>query len=137
MSPPLNPDWWYIHGRAYDFSDFIPVHPGGWKAINLGKGIDCTELFERCGLTKTFLLSKDEFFVFSCCPHKTSYHTHLPDSRILEKYKVTKSHSNYALQIENSTYSFEENGFYRTLKEQTREYFRFCRVTRKFTCKRG
>lgn len=38
---------WQIHGRYYDISDsFVKVHPGGSHAILLGKGKDCTALFE-------------------------------------------------------------------------------------------
>ncbi len=38
---------WEIHGRYYDISEnFVKVHPGGSHAILLGKGRDCTALFE-------------------------------------------------------------------------------------------
>lgn len=37
---------WIIHGEMYDLSDFIERHPGGREAILLGRGRDCTALFE-------------------------------------------------------------------------------------------
>ncbi len=59
-------DLWILHGQAYDFTDFVKHHPAGEKAILLGKGRDCTVLFE-------------------------SYHTNLPSSKILDKYRVEVS----------------------------------------------
>ena len=39
-------DCWTIYkGRVYDITSYITVHPGG-KKIMLGKGKDCTNLFE-------------------------------------------------------------------------------------------
>ncbi len=37
---------WYLDGRWYDFSKFIDQHPGGKKAITLGRGTDSTSLFK-------------------------------------------------------------------------------------------
>lgn len=37
---------WYLNGRWYDFSSFIEKHPGGRKAIILGRGTDSTSLFK-------------------------------------------------------------------------------------------
>jgi hypothetical protein len=37
---------WTIHGAKYDLCDFMDRHPGGKEAIELGKGRDCTALFE-------------------------------------------------------------------------------------------
>jgi hypothetical protein len=39
-------DLWWIHGNGYDLNDFVERHPGGIEAISLGKGRDCTALFE-------------------------------------------------------------------------------------------
>ena len=39
-------DVWTIHGQDYDLSDFVNRHPGGKEAILLGRGRDCTALFE-------------------------------------------------------------------------------------------
>jgi hypothetical protein len=35
-----------IHGVNFDLSDFVHRHPGGIEAIELGRGRDCTALFE-------------------------------------------------------------------------------------------
>jgi hypothetical protein len=37
---------WLIHGQHYDLSDFVDRHPGGKESILLGRGRDCTALFE-------------------------------------------------------------------------------------------
>jgi hypothetical protein len=37
---------WMIHGVNFDLSDFVHRHPGGIEAIELGRGRDCTALFE-------------------------------------------------------------------------------------------
>jgi hypothetical protein len=39
-------DLWTIHGVRYDMRKFVSRHPGGVRAIELGRGIDCTILFE-------------------------------------------------------------------------------------------
>jgi cytochrome b involved in lipid metabolism len=38
--------FWMIHGVKFDLSDFVHRHPGGVEAIELGRGRDCTALFE-------------------------------------------------------------------------------------------
>jgi fatty acid desaturase len=37
---------WTIHGARYDLRAYVKKHPGGERAIMLGQGIDCTNLFE-------------------------------------------------------------------------------------------
>ncbi len=37
---------WTVHGVKYDLSSFVEKHPGGKNAILLGKGRDCSALFE-------------------------------------------------------------------------------------------
>ena len=39
-------DLWTVHNRRYDLRDFMRSHPGGVDAIVLGRGRNCTELFE-------------------------------------------------------------------------------------------
>lgn len=41
-----DPMSWLIHGQHYDLSDFVDRHPGGKESILLGRGRDCTALFE-------------------------------------------------------------------------------------------
>lgn len=47
------PDLWRIHGRLYDLAAFAGVHPGGRAALSLGRGDDCTLLFESYHLTSS------------------------------------------------------------------------------------
>ena len=37
---------WTVHGIDYDLTDFVKLHPGGKEALELGRGRDCTALFE-------------------------------------------------------------------------------------------
>jgi fatty acid desaturase/cytochrome b involved in lipid metabolism len=37
---------WMIHGNYYDLHTYVSRHPGGKEAILLGRGRDCTALFE-------------------------------------------------------------------------------------------
>ena len=37
---------WTIHGQDYDLESFVNSHPGGKEAILIGRGRDCTALFE-------------------------------------------------------------------------------------------
>ena len=39
--------WVALHGVVYDLTSFVDEHPGGAYMILLGKGTDCTLLFER------------------------------------------------------------------------------------------
>ncbi|EFJ47347.1 hypothetical protein VOLCADRAFT_92130 [Volvox carteri f. nagariensis] len=45
--PEAPHDYWVIHGQAYDLASYVAKHPGGVDAILLGRGRDCTELFEQ------------------------------------------------------------------------------------------
>jgi fatty acid desaturase len=38
---------WFINGKYYDLTTFVDRHPGGNHSILLGKGIDCSILFEQ------------------------------------------------------------------------------------------
>jgi cytochrome b involved in lipid metabolism len=49
---------WWIHGNGYDLSRFVERHPGGKEAILLGRGRDCTALFESY-----HIFSKDHWYV--------------------------------------------------------------------------
>jgi hypothetical protein len=41
-----DPMAWLIHDQEYDLSDFVERHPGGKESILLGRGRDCTAMFE-------------------------------------------------------------------------------------------
>jgi hypothetical protein len=79
---------WRIHDKLYDLTDFIQRHPGGAEWLEVTKGIDITEQFETHHITPQAEKMLPKFFV-----------------RNAEKprnYKIT----------------FDENGFYKTLKRR-------------------
>jgi linoleoyl-CoA desaturase len=86
---------WYLYGNKYDLTDFIDQHPGGRDILELVKSSnDITPLFE-------------------------SYHAFADIESIkktLEKYKVEEN-------VKTQLYTFDENGFYYTVKERVRRYF--------------
>lgn len=49
---------WWIYGNGYDLSRFVERHPGGKEAILLGRGRDCTAMFESY-----HIFSKDHWYV--------------------------------------------------------------------------
>jgi cytochrome b involved in lipid metabolism len=38
-------EYWYLNGKAYDFTNFLERHPGGEWALQLGKGRECLGLY--------------------------------------------------------------------------------------------
>lgn len=83
-----DPRYWVVHGKSYDFTDFVDRHPGGAYIMMLGKGRDCTELFE-------------------------SVHAFAADGMesqrlVLAKYEVKGQ------PTKPDMFSWEENGFYST-----------------------
>jgi hypothetical protein len=90
---------WYVHGRAYDLTPFLDRHPGGWYALKLGQGRDCTAMFE-------------------------SYHPFTENHRkVLEKHQVSVPESVLAQFVVGyreggSPPHGEEDAFYDTLKER-------------------
>ena len=46
-------DLWLVHGKWYDLSRFIDVHPGGPDWLRLTRGHDITEAFEVHHLNTT------------------------------------------------------------------------------------
>lgn len=84
-------DLWRINDQLYDLTDFLDNHPGGKDWLILTKGTDITEAFE--------------------CHHISD------NARILSgKYFVRK-----ASTPRNSPFTFEETGFYRSLRKKIRE----------------
>lgn len=81
---------WRVHDKLYDLNDFLSKHPGGRDWLEFTKGIDITEAFEAS--------------------HIRNFHK---VEQILSKYYVKDVKS-----TRNSPYTFEENGFYRTLKRR-------------------
>ncbi|KAB0794240.1 hypothetical protein PPYR_13860 [Photinus pyralis] len=77
---------WRIHDGLYDVSEFVQSHPGGSSWLEMTKGTDITEAFE-------------------------SHHLSSAPEQMLKKFYVRK-----AVKHRNSPFTFEEDGFYRTLK---------------------
>ncbi|XP_028025956.1 cytochrome b5-related protein-like [Bombyx mandarina] len=77
---------WRVHNGIYNFNDFLEKHPGGAEWLELSKGTDITEAFE-------------------------SHHLNSSVNKVLEKYYVRE-----AKTPRNSPFTFEDDGFYRTLK---------------------
>jgi len=90
-------NYWLIHGEYYDMRPFIERHPGGETFILLGKGKNCTELFESVH-----------------CLSKINVHN------ILAKYKVERPEG---IPKEEELYTWKEDGFYRTVVKRVREKF--------------
>nr|CAD7405177.1 unnamed protein product [Timema poppensis] len=82
---------WRVHDDLYDVSTFVDKHPGGADWLKLTKGTDITEAFE-------------------------SHHITNHADYTLKKFFVRK-----ATTRRNSPYTFEEDGFYKTLKRRARE----------------
>jgi fatty acid desaturase len=93
---------WFIDGKAYDLTEFVRLHPGGREAINLGRGTDCSELFR-------------------------SYHFRKrPPSALFARYEVEvdRTDPRNVERLGGSGFTFAEDGFYRTIQERSRAYFK-------------
>ncbi len=90
----LNPnELWLIHGKYYDLSGFMKIHPGGKRLLELCKGTDCTAVFESSHL-----------------------HSRIPEA-MMNKYYVGNA-ENYT-----SEFSWGKNDFYPVLKQRVADYF--------------
>mmetsp|Transcript_25649 Transcript_25649/g.36177 ORF Transcript_25649/g.36177 Transcript_25649/m.36177 type:complete len:553 (-) Transcript_25649:87-1745(-) len=82
---------WTVHGTEYDLAEFVDRHPGGKEAILLGRGRDCTALFE-------------------------SYHPFTDQHRVvLQKYKIHRQEQKE--KPTTSTTNEPEDEFYNIIKE--------------------
>jgi fatty acid desaturase len=93
---------WFIDGKAYDLTEFVRLHPGGREAINLGRGTDCSELFR-------------------------SYHFRKrPPSALFARYEVAvdRADPRNLERLGGSGFTFDEGGFYRTIQDRSRAYFK-------------
>lgn len=79
---------WRIHDKLYDVTDFISRHPGGAEWLEITKGVDITEQFETHHIT-----GKAE--------------------QLLKKFYVRD-----AALPRNYNFTFNYNGFYKTLKRK-------------------
>ncbi|OXA46666.1 Cytochrome b5-related protein [Folsomia candida] len=83
-------DYWRVHDKLYDLTNFIEKHPGGRDWIDVTRGTDVTEAFESSHILN---MNKVE--------------------SILAKYYVKE-----ATHPRNSPYEFKDDGFYKTLKRR-------------------
>ncbi|KFB49248.1 hypothetical protein ZHAS_00017357 [Anopheles sinensis] len=81
---------WRIHNGLYDLEEFARVHPGGSEWLRLTKGTDITEAFE-------------------------THHIGRKAERMLPRFYVRR-----ATKPRNVRLTFDEHGFYRTLKRRIR-----------------
>ncbi len=94
-----NPEYHYIHGKAYDLRPFFDKHPGGKDILVMTQGlVDSTPLFES-------------YHAFANRPYIMQQ---------LEKYRVEDAHED---PNDHGLYTFEETGFYRTLTRRVRAEF--------------
>ncbi|KAL8380812.1 hypothetical protein RB595_005212 [Gaeumannomyces hyphopodioides] len=68
--------WIGVHGKAYDVTDFCPMHPGGTLIIKSNAGVDCSKSFDNLAHTNnpevSSLLTK--YFVGHLTP-KPDFHS--------------------------------------------------------------
>lgn len=82
---------WRIRNGLYDFTEFMQKHPGGEEWLELSKGTDITEAFE-------------------------CHHFNPVVEKVKEKYYIRDAQT-----PRNSPFTFEEDGFYKTLKRSVIE----------------
>ncbi|CAG9812129.1 unnamed protein product [Chironomus riparius] len=80
--------YWRVHNKLYNLDELVKNHPGGEEWISMSKGTDITELFE-------------------------SHHISPTASYLLEKYYIKDADA-----PRNYNITFDENGFYKTLKRR-------------------
>lgn len=79
---------WRVHDKLYDLTSFVEKHPGGAEWLSLTKGVDITEQFETHHIT-----GKAE--------------------QLLVKFYVRE-----ASLPRNYNFTFDDNGFFRTLRRK-------------------
>lgn len=84
---------WRVHNKIYDLTNFVSSHPGGAEWLEITKGVDITEQFETHHIT-----GKAE--------------------QLLIKYYVKE-----AALPRNYNLTFNENGFYKTLKRRVADKY--------------
>jgi len=84
---------WRIHDKLYDLSGFVKNHPGGAQWIEWTKGIDITEQFE-------------------------THHITGKADKLLPKFFVRN-----ASKPRNYKFTFNDDGFYRTLKRKVADHY--------------
>jgi len=84
---------WMVHGKWYDLNDYVASHPGGPDWLKLTRGQDITEAFEV-------------------------HHLNMPKvQKVLKTMYVKDASKEYV-----GKYTWDENGFYRTVKRRVWEH---------------
>lgn len=97
---------WKIHNHFYDLSAFLKKHPAGEHILLLGKGHNCTELFES---------------VHSLSP--------INIKRMLRPYLVKQ----LAMEKENVNFEWKEDGFFYEVSRRVKKYFKDANIDYKAT----
>jgi len=92
---------WFVDGNAYDLKGFVDKHPGGREALRLAQGTNCTELFRTYHLLRA--------------PGRVLLLKHL--------VHVDRTDPVFAELLAGSTFTFDEDGFYKTVAARVRAYF--------------
>ena len=92
-----DPRYWVIHGKHYDLSDFAKKHPGGEYILMVGKGRDCTELYE-------------------------SVHS-LIEGGVKGPLETLKKYEVKDIPPKEDTFAWSEDGFYNTVRDRVRLHF--------------
>jgi fatty acid desaturase len=95
---PVASKLWAIHGQYYDLASFVDSHPGGSEMLLLGRGRDCTEMFES-----VHALSKRNVHA------------------LLAKYKVETPEGAPPPPVE--LFAWQPDGFYSVLSQRVRKHF--------------
>ncbi len=98
-----NKNYHYIHGKPYDLRSFMKNHPGGEGILKMTQGlVDSTPLFES----------------YHAFANRPMIMKQLEGYRVIDSEEDEKEHEN-----DHGMYSFEENGFYKTLTRRVRSYY--------------
>jgi fatty acid desaturase len=92
--------YWIIHGELYDMEEFVRRHPGGEHTILLGKGRDCTELFESTHVMRNMDMVK----------------------AILSKYRV-EADGNFKGNVAPCNFDWSSNLIHKEIISQVRNLF--------------
>jgi len=93
----------YIHGAFYDLTPFIASHPGGTTILHMSRGMaDATPVMESY-----HAFANKEYIAKTLAKYKIDYTP--KDAETREKTETT--------------YTFDENGFYATLTRRVRAHF--------------
>jgi hypothetical protein len=104
---------WRIHDGLYDFEDFVQKHPGGQSWLKVTK-----VSIQMCNNHSNYCIANDSL-CFKGVDITEAFETHhmsTAPEKMLEKYFIRKAKTK-----RNSPFTFESNGFYKTLQRRIGE----------------